>query len=372
MKSLGLFLFIFLLLCNTAKTKEITTPYSKKDFVTTINGKATELFTLTNKNGMLVAITNYGAKIVSIYAPDKNGNFVDVVLGFNSIADYIRNDATQGAVVGPYANRIAGASFEIDGVVYHLPRNNGQSCLHSGPNSFYRQVWDGKKEGNSIILTLDSPDGEFGFPGNKKVQVTYTLTDDNELKIDYQLTTDKACYINLTNHSYFNLKGEGNGDVLGHSLVINAEKVTQADRSLIPTGKLEDIKGTDLDFSTPHLIGERINSDNPQIRSGSGYDLNYVLNKENGKLGFAASVYEPESGRYMEVFTTEPGIQLYTANYLGGVTGNSGKQYVRHGALCLETQHFPDSPHQPSFPSTLVKPGDVFKSETVFKFSVKK
>jgi aldose 1-epimerase len=359
--------------CSTQE-KEISMPYTKNDFVTILDGKTTRLFTLTNKNGMVVTVTNYGAKIVSIYAPDKKGDFVDVILGFNSVNEYEQFGASHGATVGPFANRIAGAKFKIDGEQYNFPVNNGEACLHSGPDSWYRKVWDASKENNIIELRLESADGEFGFPGNKEVKVSYSLTNDNELKIDYELITDKACHINLTNHSYFNLRGEGNGDILNHILVINADKSTPViDSNMIPTGEIVDIRGTDLDFTTPHVIGERINSENQQLQFGAGYDFNYVINKSELELGFAASAFEPESGRYMEVFTTEPGVQLYTGNFLKGEEiGNSGKPYNRRTGFCFETQHFPNSPNQPNFPSTLVKPGDIFKSTTIYKFSVKK
>ncbi|MBN1820616.1 MAG: galactose mutarotase [Prolixibacteraceae bacterium] len=373
MKYLSLLILFIILILNPMQKENITTPYSGEDFITEINGKTTALFTLKNKNGMVVTLTNYGAKIVSVYVPDKNDKYADVVLGFNSIGEYIKNNASHGAVVGPFANRIANARFEINGVEYKFPANNGLACLHSGPNSWYRKVWDAEQKKNRLILSLESPDGEFGFPGNKKTKVVYTLTDENELRIDYELITDKACHINLTNHSYFNLKGEGNGDILSHILIINADKTTPVNRGMIPTGEIADIRGTDLDFTTPHAIGERINSENQQIRFGNGYDFNYVINKNENKLAFTASVYEPESGRFMEVFTTEPGVQLYTGNYLNGQeTGNSGVAYTRRTGFCLETQHFPDSPNQPNFPTTLVNPGEVFKSITVYKFSVKK
>jgi aldose 1-epimerase len=374
MKKFSLILLIAVFAaCNSTTKKEIEMPYSKSDFEGLINGKPTRLFTMENSGGVVVTLTNYGAKIVSIYAPDKNGNFADVLLGFNSIGEYQQYGASHGAVVGPFANRIANAQFTIDGETHQLPVNNGEACLHSGPDSWYRQVWDYEKNGNVTTFMLESPDGEFGFPGNKTAKVTYTLTEKNELKIDYEVTTDKPTHINLTNHSYFNLRGEGNGDITGHVLVINADKSTPViDESMIPTGEIVDIKGTALDFTAPHSIGERIDSDHPQLRFGSGYDFNYVINKEPGELAFAASAYEPESGRYMEVFTTEPGIQLYTGNHLrGNEIGNSGKPYSARTGFCLETQHFPDSPNQPDFPSTLLEPGEIYKSTTVFKFSVK-
>jgi len=348
-------------------------PYSENDFNGLIDGKTTRLFTLENTNGMMVTLTNYGAKIVSIYAPDRNGRFADVLLGFNSVDEYRKYGASHGAVVGPFANRIANARFTIDDETYQLPVNNGRACLHSGPDSWYRNVWDYEEKENAIAFMLDSPDGEFGFPGNKSAKVIYTLTENNELKIDYEVTTDKKTHVNLTNHSYFNLRGEGNGDILDHVLVINADKVTPViDESMIPTGEIEDIRGTALDFTSPHPIGERIDADHPQLIYGFGYDFNYVINKQSGELAFAASVFEPESGRYMEVFTTEPGVQLYTGNHLrGSETGKSGKPYTTRTGFCLETQHFPDSPNQPDFPSTLLEPDEVYKSTTIFIFSVK-
>lgn len=374
MKHFHLILIIIAALACSQKTqKEIDMPYSKADFERVVDGKPTSLFTMKNENGMVVTLTNYGAKIVSIYVPDKNGDFADVMLGFSSLEKYREWGASHGAVVGPFANRIANAQFTIGEETYQLPVNNGEACLHSGPDSWYRKVWDYEQNGNSTVFTLESPDGEFGFPGNKKVKVTYTLTENNELKIDYEVTTDKATHINLTNHSYFNLRGEGNGDILNHVLVINADKSTPVvDESMIPTGEIVDIRGTDLDFTTPHAIGERIDNDNPQLVFGAGYDFNYVLNKESNELSFAASAFEPESGRYMEVFTTEPGVQLYSGNHLNGKEiGKSGNPYTARTGFCLETQHFPDSPNQPGFPSTLLNPGETYRSTTIFKFSVR-
>ena len=347
-------------------------PYKSENFESVIDGKPTRMFTMENKNGMVVTLTNYGAKIISVYTPGKNGKFADVMLGFKSIAEYEQYGASHGAVVGPFANRIAGARFTIDSVTYNLPVNNGKNCLHSGPDSWYRKVWDFQKDGNVTVFSLESADGEFGFPGNKTAKTTYTLTDDNELKIDYEITTDKACHINITNHSYFNLRGEGNGDIIDHILVINADKSTPVNSEMIPTGEIVDIRGTDLDFTSPHSIGERIESQNQQLVFGSGYDFNYVINKADGELAFAASAYEPESGRYMEVFTTEPGVQLYTGNHLSGKEiGKSGVAYTKRTGFCLETQHFPDSPNQPAFPSTLLRPGETYKSTTIYKFSAK-
>lgn len=358
--------------CTKPQQKSIEMPYKSENFESVIDGKPTRLFTMENKNGMVVTLTNYGAKIVSVYVPGKDGKFADVMLGFKSIAEYEQYGASHGAVVGPFANRIANASFVIDSITYNLPVNNGKNSLHSGPNSWYRKVWDFQKDGNVTVFTLTSADGEFGFPGNKTVKTTYTLTDDNELKIDYEITTDKSCHINITNHSYFNLRGEGNGDILNHVLVINADKSTPVTAEMIPTGEIVDIRGTDLDFTTPFPIGERIDSQNQQLVFGSGYDFNYVINKADGVLAFAASAYEPESGRYMEVFTTEPGVQLYTGNHLSGKEiGKAGVSYTKRTGFCLETQHFPDSPNQPGFPSTLLNPGETYKSTTIYKFSAK-
>lgn len=374
MKQLSLIVLIAVFAaCSTTKQKkEMELPYNKADFETLIDGKPTRMFTMENKNGMVVTLTNYGAKIVSVYAPDKEGNLADVLLGFKSIQEYQQNGASHGAVVGPFANRIAGAAFNINDTVYNLPVNNGENCLHSGPASWYRQVWDYEKDGNVAVFSLQNADGDFGFPGNKTVKVTYTLTDDNELKIDYQVTTDKPCHFNVTNHSYFNLRGEGNGDILGHILVIHADKSTPVKADMIPTGEIVDIRGTVLDFTSPHPIGERIDAENEQLAFAVGYDFNYIINKNEGELAFAASAYEPESGRYMEVFTTEPGVQLYTGNHLKGAEiGKAGVAYSKRTGFCLETQHFPNSPNQPEFPSTLLNPGDTLNSTTIYKFSVK-
>lgn len=359
--------------CTSSPDNEIDMPYSESDFEGVVDGRSTRMFTLQNNNGMVVTLTNYGAKIISIYAPDRNGQFADVVLGFNSIGEYQKYGASHGAVVGPFANRIANAGFTINGETYSLPVNNGQATLHSGPDSWYRKAWDYEQHENVTVFTIESPDGEFGFPGNKKAKVTYTLTNEDELKIEYEVTTDKATHINLTNHSYFNLRGEGNGDILGHELIINAFKATPvADAGMIPTGEIQDIRGTVLDFSTAKSIGEHIDADHPQLNFASGYDINYVINREIEGLAFAANAYEPESGRMLEVFTTEPGIQLYTGNHMKGIEiGNSGKAYTARTGFCLETQHFPDSPNQPAFPSTLLDAGEVYKSSTIFAFSVR-
>jgi aldose 1-epimerase len=363
--------------CSEPK-KELTMSNNKADFEKVVKGKNTTLYTLKNEGGITVTLTNYGARLVSVFAPDRNGVPADVVLGYDSIDGYLKDDAGHGAIVGPYANRIANAQFEIDGQIYQLPVNNGKACLHSGPDSFYHQVFDAREiktpDGPGVEMTISSADGEWGFPGNKKLKVTYTLTKDNSLKIDYEATTDKASHFNLTNHAYFNLKGEGSGDILDHVLVILADSVTVvSDDQLIPTGAITSIRGTAMDFNTPHTIGERIEDPMPMLQMGSGYDHNYILNKEknSGELTFGASAYEPVSGRYMECFTTEPAVQLYTGNFLQGTPGKGAKPYKRRNGFCLETQHYPDSPNHPNFPTTLLRPGEVLKSTTVYKFSVK-
>lgn len=379
-KLVGLLVIAGMIVSCSAPKKEFTPSYSKADFEKEIDGKKTTLFTLKNEGGIMVTLTNYGAKIVSVFAPDKNGTMEDVILGYTSIDKYVAGEAGFGAVVGPYANRIANAQFEIDGKVYHLPQNNMQACLHSGLESFYRQVYDAKEiqtaDGPAVEMTLTSPDGQWGFPGNKNVKVTYTLTKDNGLKIDYEATTDKSCYFNLTNHVYFNLKGEGMGDILDHVLVVDANFTTAvADSQLIPTGEIMDIRGTAMDFTTPHVIGQRIGDPMSQLRMAGGYDHNYILNKDqSGKqMTFCASLLEPASGRFMECFTTEPAVQLYTGNFLTGkIIGKRGNPYNYRNGICLETQHYPDSPHHPNFPNTLLKPGETLKSTTIYKFSVKK
>ncbi len=359
--------------CTVKPSKEHVLKYSASDFQSEADGKKTGLFMLKNANNMIVTLTNYGAKIVSVIVPDKNGDMADVVLGFGSLADYQKFSGSHGATVGPFANRIGGASFTIGDQVFQLPVNNNRNCIHSGPASFYRQVWNAVPKGNSVEMTIQSPDGEWGFPGNKQVKVVFTLTDQNELRIGYEAVTDKPTHFNLTNHSYFNLKGEGEGDILNHVVVIRAEKITPVDSTMVPTGEIACILGTALDFTTPHPIGERIDSDHPLLKLAHGYDFNYVIDKQEDALAFAASALDPESGRFMEVFTTEPGVQFYSGNNLkGNETGKSGIPYAPRTGFCFETQHFPDSPNKPQFPSTLLMPGDTLRSVTVFRFSVKK
>ncbi len=373
-----LILIVLAIACQPTK-KQMTMPYTAADFESTINGKQTKLFTLENENGMIVTLTNYGAKIISIYVPDVNGELADVALGFKSIEEYEKYSASHGAVVGPYANRIANAQFELNGEVYQLEVNNHNANLHSGSDSFYRQVYDAKQidspNGPAVERILRTKDGDSGFPGNKELKVTYTLTTENELKIDYEATTDKACPFNLTNHVYFNLKGEGNGDIVDHIVFIDADSTTEVlNNELIPTGNIISIKGTDMDFTSPEVVGKRIDSEFLPINVARGYDHNYILNKdqEAGEMTFCASAYEPVSKRYMEVFTTEPAVQFYTGNFLDGSTiGKAGKAYDFRFGFCFETQHYPDSPNHPNFPNTILNPGETLKTTTIYKFSVK-
>jgi len=341
-------------------------------------GKPTALYTLKNSNGVAAQITNFGAKIVSIYVPDRNGNFSDIVLGYESIDGYVTGNPYFGAICGRYANRIANGKFIIDGKSYQLPINNGSNSLHGGPEGFNNQVFDSKgviktKNGEAVEMFYLSKDGEMGYPGTLNVKVTFTLSEKNELKLDFEATTDKATHVNICGHSYFNLAGEGMGDILGHELSINADKFTPVSEALIPTGELRPVAGTPMDFIKPKVIGKNIDDNYDQLSYGKGYDHNWVLNKKQaGELSLAATCSESKSGRVMEVHTTQPGVQLYTANWLDGSDkGKGGKAYLMRSALCLETQNFPDSPNKPGFPSTLLKPEETYKHSCVYKFYVK-
>jgi aldose 1-epimerase len=345
-----------------------------EEFGKTASGQTVYIYKLTNSKGMEARITNYGARLVSLKVPDKNNQFADVVLGFDSLDGYLRENPYFGAVVGRYGNRIAKGQFTLDGVKYTLARNNGENSLHGGIQGFDKRVWEPKpssgSDGQKLELTYISKDGEEGYPGTLTTTVIYTLTDQNELRLDYVTSSDKDTVANITNHSYFNLAGQGEGDILGHQLTLAADRFTPVDAGLIPTGELRPVEGTPFDFRQPHAIGERIGEDNEQLRLGKGYDHNFVLNGAMGTLRAAAKVVEPTSGRTMEVLTTEPGVQFYTGNFLdGSITGKSGKVYKQRYAFCLETQHFPDSPNHPQFPSVVVKPGVPYHSTTVFRFS---
>ena len=341
-------------------------------------GKDTALFTLKNKNGLVAQITNFGAKIVSIYVPDRSGNFTDIVLGFETIDEYINGNPYFGAICGRCANRIANGKFILEGKEYQLPVNNGPNSLHGGPEGFNNQLFDAKavtkvKDGESVEMSYKSKDGEMGYPGNVLFKVTYTLTDNNELKLEYEATTDKLTHVNIASHSYFNLAGEGVGDILAHELTINGNFFTPINDVLITSGELRPVKGTPMDFTKPKLIGKSINDNYDQLDFGKGYDHNWVINKkEAGELALAALAYEPKSGRVMEVHTTQPGVQLYTGNWLdGNDKGKGGKAYTMRSAFCLETQNFPDTPNKPQFPSTKLKPGEVYKQTCLHKFYVK-
>lgn len=334
------------------------------------------LFTLTNNSGVTVKATNYGAIITSIVVPDRDGNMSDVAFGYDRVEDYLNAIAKPyfGAVVGRYGNRIAQGRFTLDGETYELARNNNENHLHGGLIGFDKVVWDAKplEAENGVEFTYLAKDGEEGYPGNLSCTVTYRLTDDNELIVDYHATTDKATPVNLTQHTYFNLKGEGEGTILDHQLMLNAKKYAPVDAGLIPTGELADVAGTPFDFTTPKAIGRDIGQDDQQLTYGLGYDHNWVLDKggEEDAMTLAARVVEPTTGRVLEIHTTEPGIQFYCGNFLDGrLKGKSGKPYVHRGGFCLETQHYPDSPNHPDFPSTILRPGEEYATTTVFKFS---
>ncbi len=341
----------------------------RETFGQTPDGRDVILFTLANGQNMVVKIMNYGGIITAIQAPDKDGNLADIVLGFNTFKEYQDGHPYFGALVGRYANRIAQGRFALNNQTYQLAINNGPNHIHGGISGFDKVVWEAHEFMNGaeagVELQYHSRDGEEGYPGNLAVKVRYSLNDNNELRITYQATSDKPTIINLTQHSYFNLSGEGSGDILDHEIAINADSFTVVDADLIPTGEIRSVKGSPLDFTTPYRIGDRIQN------VPGGYDHNYVLNKSQNELALAAQVRDPKSGRRMEVYTTQPGIQLYTANFLDGTLGGkSGKAYQKHGAFCLETQHFPDSPNQPHFPATVLQPGETYDQVTVYKFNV--
>lgn len=342
----------------------------EREFGRLPDGGIVKLFTLKNKNGMVVKLATWGATITEIHIPDRNGKFTNVVAGFDKFDKLIKGP-TLGATIGRFANRIAGARFVIDSVEYRVTANAGTNHIHGGRRGFDKVLWEGRaiatgQDKASVEMSYLSKDGEEGYPGNLKVKVTFTLTDDNELQINYTAETDKPTVVNLTNHSYFNLAGHG--DVLNHLLLIAADKYTPANDQLIPTGEIASVKNTPLDFTTPRKIGERIEQLKP--RPG-GYDHNYVLKREGKPPYFAARLVEPQSGRVMEVFTTQPGMQIYTANHFNGkIVGIGGVAYPKYGAICFETQHYPDSPNHPQFPSTLLRPSEKFNQTTIFKFSV--
>lgn len=343
---------------------------NKQFFGNTEEGEEVELFTLSNGRGITVQITNYGGIVKSLIVPDRHGKGGDIVLGFDHLSDYLHQDVYFGAIIGRMCNRIGGAEFVLDGVTYPLSVNAGESQLHGGFKGFDQKVWGAglSQDIGSVSLSLHyvSPDGEEGYPGTLDVKAIYTLKNDNSLHLSFAATTDKPTPVNLTSHSYFNLAGEGMGTIYDHQLEIVADYFTHADKYHIPTGELTPVKGTALDFTEPHSLGERIHNLN------MGYDNNYAVRKQTDIPSRIARIYEPVSGRQMEVYSTEPGVQLYTANWFdGSLLGKGGKVYEKHSAFCLETQHFPDSPNQPFFPNVILRPGETFRSHTIWKFGIK-
>jgi aldose 1-epimerase len=369
------FQLILLLLLFSCTTKPVPPTINPQAFNKMVDGKQVKLFVLKNQNGMEITFTNYGARIVSWMVPDKNGIKEDVVFGFDSIDGYLNGKETYyGAAIGRYGNRIANGEFQLGDIKYKLAQNNGVNSLHGGINGFCRKVWDITPKGtNELVCTLVSPDMDEGFPGELSVKMNYRLTNENELVIQYEAKCDKPTVINLTNHSFFNLHGAGNGTILDHQLTMNADFFTPIDSTLIPTGEIAPVDNTPFDFRKPTVIGERINSDNQQIRYGKGYDINYVLKKTgDSNVQLAATVYEPQSGRVLEVYTDQPGIQFYTGNFLDGKRiAKMGKTYGYRTGLCLETQHFPNSPNQPKFPSVELDPDQVYNHTCIYKFSVR-
>lgn len=364
--------------CSGGKntTESLTASGLKEsDFQTEVEGKKTDLFVLKNKNNMEVCITNFGGRIVSVMVPDKDGNMKDVVLGFDSIQDYIKYPSDFGATIGRYANRINQGKFTLDGVEYQLPQNNYGHCLHGGPKGFQYQIFDARKlNDQELQLTYVSKDGEEGFPGNLTCNVKFTLTDDNAIDIQYEATTDKPTVVNMTNHSYFNLDGDPTGDNSDYLLTIDADSYTPVDSTFMTTGEILPVEGTDMDFRTPTAIGERINDTAfVQIKNGKGYDHNWVLNAKGDISKKAASLKSPKTGIVLDVYTNEPGVQVYCGNFLDGtLTGKKGIVYNQRASVCLETQKYPDTPNKADWPTAVLRPGETYKSQCIFKFSVDK
>ncbi|MBN2244610.1 MAG: galactose mutarotase [Candidatus Aminicenantes bacterium] len=351
----------------TSKEGKREMSVNKENFGKLDDGTVVDLYTIKNSQGMVLKVMNYGATVVSLAAPDRNGEVADITLGHDTIFGYINSSPYFGSIVGRYGNRIAQGKFTLEGIEYSLATNDGDNHLHGGIRGFDKVIWEARpfteREKAGVTLSYLSKDGEEGYPGNLKCSVVYSLTESNELTIEYQAVTDQATPVNLTHHSYFNLAGQGNGDVLSHELMLKAEKYTPVDQGLIPTGEIRSVHNTPMDFLKPTAIGARIEE------VEGGYDHNFVLSKEEDEFIFAAQAHDPASGRIMEVFTTEPGIQFYSGNFLdGSILGKAGKVYKKHYGFCLETQHFPDSPNQPEFPSTILSPGEQYTSKTVYKF----
>lgn len=376
MKNLFLLSLLTMCLLSCKEQKAGLPLLDAKFFETSIDGKDVKLYTLSSGHGLTMQVTNFGGRVVALWVPDKNGEMEDVVLGHPTIKDYIdtKGERYLGPVVGPFANRIAKGQFELDGRKYQLPLNNNGQTLHGGLKGLDMVVWNvDKVTENQIDLSYIAPDGQDGFPGNLNIKMVYTLTPDNEFKITYKATTDKPTVVNLSHHGLFNLKGEGNGTITDHILTINANGMTPVDSVLIPTGEIMPVKDTPFDFTSATAIGQRIGDDNEQLRMGAGYDHNWVLNRStDSDIELVASVYEPVSGRFMEVYTDQPGLQFYSGNFFDGkVVGKHGKTLNYREALALETQKFPDSPNQPSFPSTRLDPGEIYTQTCIYKFSVK-
>jgi len=346
-----------------------------KPFGKTPDGQSVDLFTLRNSKGVEASIMTYGGIIVSLKVPDRNGQMGDVVLGYDNLDDYVKDNSPYfGGLIGRYGNRIGGAKFSLEGQTYTLAANNGPNSLHGGLKGFDKVVWKAKQlSGSTLELSYLSKDGEEGFPGNLNVTAVYTLTEDNAIRVDFTAQTDKTTVCNLTQHSYFNLRGQGNGDILGNEVYINADKTTPVDKELITTGDYASVEGTPFDFRTPTTIGARIDDPDPVLQYGPGYDHNWVINQDKpGQLTLQARVYEPTSGRVLEVFSTEPGLQFYAGNFLdGSITGKADKVYQRRSGFAMEPQHYPDSPNKPQFPSVTLRPGETYKNTIIYKFSVK-
>lgn len=360
------------------RKSEAESKMEKRPFGKTQDGQPVDLYILSNKAGFEVAITNFGGTLVSLKAPDRDKKFADVILGYDSVTGYENGKAYFGGTIGRYGNRIAHGKFSLNGTTYTLAKNDGENHLHGGVIGFNKRVWTAKdvstSAGEALELTYLSKDGEEGYPGNLSVKVVFTvLADRNAIKIDYSATTNKETVVNLTNHAYFNLAGQGNGDILGHQMMLHASKFNPVDATLIPNDKLRDVHSTPFDFLKPVAIGARIDQDNEQLKFGKGYDHDWVLDRKSATgLSPAAEAYDPQSGRVLDISTTEPGIQFYSGNFLDGtIQGKEGKVYPHRSAFCLETQHFPDSPNHPSFPSTILKPGQHYHSTTVYQFSAK-
>ena len=372
--SLSLLLLATVIVSCTGKKSDPA--MTRQKFGTTPDGRDAWVYTLRNSSGMEARITNFGGVVLSLLAPDKDGRFTDIVLGYDSLPGYVANKPYFGALIGRYGNRIGKGKFSLEGVDYTLATNNGPNHLHGGVTGFDKVLWEVKDEesvpGRTLVLAYGSRHLEEGYPGDLAVKVTYTLTDSNELKIEYRATTDRPTVVNLTQHSYFNLSGQGQGDILTHDLMIAADRFTPTDSGLIPTGELRRVEGTPMDFTSPVAIGARIGEPYDQLALAGGYDHNWVLNKPPRQYGLAARVYERTSGRVMEVLTTEPGLQFYSGNFLDGTdVGKGGRVYRHRYGFCLETQHFPDSPNKPGFPPTTLRPGEEYFTVTAYRFSVR-